>query len=72
MNMIEISISNSKKKSILASITDPDVLFQDENGDLVVKTQAYKELKERTGKAFLEELLELDQLESLAEYVVFQ
>lgn len=72
MSIKEISISNNKKKQILAAISDETVLFQEESGDVVVNTQAYKELKEETSKAPIEEILEVEDIENLADYVVFQ
>lgn len=72
MNIKDISISNNKKKQILAAVTDPAVIFQEENGDIVIDTKAYEKLKEETGKAPIEELLELEALETIADYVVFQ
>lgn len=72
MNIKEISISNNKKKQILAAISDEAVMFQDENGDVVVNTETYLQLKDETGKAPIEEILEVEALETMADYVVFQ
>lgn len=72
MNIKEISVSNNKKKQILAAISDETVMFQEENGDVVVNTEMYKLLKEQTGKAPLEEILEVEAIETMADYVVFQ
>ncbi|WP_422136220.1 hypothetical protein [Endozoicomonas sp. ALD040] len=72
MNIKDISISNNKKKQILSAISDHSVLFQEENGDIVVDTRAYQTYKEEKGQAPIEEIAELDSLEELADYVVFQ
>lgn len=72
MNIKDISISNNKKKQLLACVKDQSIFFQDENGDIVVDTKAYKDLKDRTQQSPIEELLELGDLETLADYVVFQ
>ena len=72
MSIKEISISNNKKKQILAAISDEAVMFQEENGDVVVNTQAYKALKEEAGQAPIEEILEVEDIENMADYVVFQ
>ena len=72
MNIKEISISNNKKKQILAAISDETVMFQEENGDVVVNTEMYKLLKEESGKAPIEEILEVEDIENIADYVVFQ
>ena len=72
MSIKDIPISNNKKKQLLNCISDQTIFFQDENGDIVVDTQAYKALKEQLQAAPIEELLQLDDLETLADYVVFQ
>ena len=72
MNIKEISISNNKKKQIRASVSDESVLFIDENGDVVVNVEAYKNWKEQTGKSPIEEIVELDNLDTLGDYLVFQ
>lgn len=72
MTIKDIQISNNKKKQLLACVADQTIFFQDENGDIVVDTQAYKTLKEQLQAAPIEELLQLEDLETLADYVVFQ
>ena len=72
MSIKDISISNNKKKQLLGCVKDQSIFFQDENGDIVVDTQAYKALKEQLQESPIEELLELEDLETLADYVVFQ
>ena len=72
MNIKELFISNNKKKQLLVAISNETVMFQDENGDVVVDTQAYKALKEKTNQAPIEEILEMEELEKLADYIVFQ
>lgn len=72
MSIKDIPLSNNQKKRLLACVKDQSIFFQDENGDIVVDTQAYKALKERLQQSPIEELLKLDDLETLADYVVFQ
>ncbi|MET4692229.1 hypothetical protein [Endozoicomonas lisbonensis] len=72
MSIKDIPLSNNQKKRLLACVKDQSIFFQDENGDIVVDTQAYKVLKERLQQSPIEELLKLDDLETLADYVVFQ
>ena len=72
MNIKDIPISNNQKKKLLACVKDQSIFFQDENGDIVVDTQAYKALKDNLQQSPIEELLKLNDLESLADYVVFQ
>jgi len=45
MSIQEVAIANNQKKRLLAVIKDEAVLFQDENGDLVVNVANYKEFK---------------------------
>ena len=72
MNIKDIPVSNNKKKQILTTINDHAVAFQDENGDVVVDSKAYLTFKEAKGTAPIEELLELPDLETLGDYIVFQ
>ena len=72
MSIKDIPLSNNQKKRLLACVKDQSIFFQDENGDIVVDTQAYKALKEHLQQSPIEELLKLDDLETLADYVVFQ
>ncbi|MCW7555433.1 hypothetical protein NX722_22970 [Endozoicomonas gorgoniicola] len=72
MSIKDIPLSNNQKKRLLACVKDQSIFFQDENGDIVVDTQAYKALKESLQQSPIEELLKLDDLETLADYVVFQ
>ena len=72
MNIKDIAISNNKKKQILSAVTDHTVIFQEENGDVVVDTKAYQAFKEEKGSAPIEEILDVPALEDQADYVVFQ
>ena len=72
MNIKDISISNNRKKQIIAAIKDESVLVQEDNGDLVIDTQAYRQLKEATGTSPVEDILDMEKLETVADYVVFQ
>ena len=76
MSIQDISITNNQKKSLLKAIKDPQILVQEENGDLVVNVQAYIALKnniayKNTGAEPIEELLGSDTLDFSAEYFVF-
>ncbi len=46
MSIQEVAIANNQKKRLLAAVKDEAVLFQDENGDLVVNVANYKEFKQ--------------------------
>lgn len=45
MNIQEITLSNNQKKKLQKGITNEAVLFQDDNGDLIVNVEAYKAFK---------------------------
>ncbi len=45
MSIQELAIANNQKKKLLNAVKDEAVLFQDENGDLVVNVANYKEFK---------------------------
>jgi len=72
MSIQEISVSNNQKKSLLKAVKDQQVLFQDDNGDLVVNVEAYEEWKELKGKGSdpIEEIVE-EALDYDSEYFVF-
>jgi len=72
MSIQEISVSNNQKKSLLKAVKDEQVLFQDDNGDLVVNVEAYEEWKELKGKGGdpIEEIVG-EALDYDSEYFVF-
>ena len=45
MSIQEITLPNNQKKKLQKGITQESVLFQDDNGDLVVNVEAYQEFK---------------------------
>ena len=50
MSIQEITLSNNQKKKLQKGITQESVLFQDDNGDLVVNVEAYQEFKRTVKK----------------------
>ncbi len=81
MSIQELSIANNQKKKLLNAVKDKAVLFQDDNGDLVLNVANYKEFKgelrviRATKKNFevepVETILGDDELDFAAEYIVF-
>ncbi|MEY8205641.1 MAG: hypothetical protein RPR40_11290 [Bermanella sp.] len=45
MSIQEVAIANNQKKRLLSVVKDEAVLFQDENGELVVNVAHYKAFK---------------------------
>ncbi len=45
MSIQELTLANNQKKRLQKAIKDEAVLFEDENGDLVVNVANYKEFK---------------------------
>ena len=70
MSIQEISVSNNQKKMLLKAIKKEAVLFQEENGDLVVNVAAYIEFKEDKDPAPIEAIVS-DVLDFESEYFVF-
>jgi len=76
MSIQDISITNNQKKSLVKAIKDPQILVQEENGDLIVNVKAYLALKnniahKNTGAEPIEEIVGDDTLDFEAEYFVF-
>jgi hypothetical protein len=69
--MQEIAVTNNQKKKILRAIRDQDVVFQDENGDVIVSVAAYIAYKEATEEQPLEDLLDDQELADNTEFLVF-
>jgi len=46
MSIQEIGVTNNQRKQLLRAIKNEDVLFTDDNGDLVVNVAAYLVFKE--------------------------
>lgn len=70
MSLQEISVSNTQKKKLQKAIRDESVLIQEDNGDLVVHVAAYLDYKAGTRSEPLEEILNEDELDLNAEFIV--
>jgi hypothetical protein len=71
MSVQEISVTNNQKKQILKTVKKASIVFQEENGDVVLNVDAYIEFMEDKEKdpvtdIFGEGVVDLDN-----EYVVF-
>lgn len=76
MHIQEISLSNNLRKKLFKALCDDSVMFQEENGDLVVHAAAYQHYKDETETAPIEDILSEDadgisELENKADYFVF-
>ena len=76
MRIQDISITNNQKKLLIKAIIDPQILVQEENGELVINVKAYLALKnniahKNTGTEPIEEIIGFDELDFEAEYFVF-
>lgn len=69
MNIQEIAVSNNQRKKLQRAITDEGVLFQDDNGDMVINLEAYNEIKKDL-KNVLEETIGEDVIAEDSDYLV--
>ncbi len=65
-----IPLSQRQKKKVLKSINDDSVIYQDENGDLIVSAVAYEHLKLLKGLSPIEDALKDTVLDADAKYYV--
>lgn len=71
MKIQELAISNNQKKKLLRLLPDESVLFQDDNGDLVVNVAAYKAIQRNQRAVTIEDIVGQDILNFDCEYFVF-
>lgn len=71
MSIQEIAISNSQKKKLLKLTELEEVLFQDENGDLVVDVSAYQALKDNIEPVSIESVIAENKLDYSVSYFIF-
>ena len=72
MSIQDIAVSHNTRKKLLRAVKDEAVLFQDEDGAVVVNVAGYELLKADTGTAPLEDVLGDDVLDESAEFLVFE
>lgn len=71
MSIQEIAVSNNQKKHLLRAITDEAVLYQEDNGDLIVDVASYLELKAGAETGPIEDIIGDVALDFTAAYFVF-
>ena len=71
MSIQDIAVSNNIKKKLLQAVKDETVLFQDEDGAVVVSVAGYVALKADSSNEPLEDVLGDVVLDLSAEYFVF-
>lgn len=72
MSIQEASITNNQKKRLLKEITNEEILFQDDNGDLVLNIAAYIISKKSLNSTPVELVMDDDNfLDNKAEFCVF-
>ncbi len=71
MSIQDIAISNSQKKKLLKLTELEEILFQDENGDLVVNVSAYQALKDNIEPVSIESVIGENKLDYSVSYFVF-
>lgn len=70
MKIQEIAITGNQKKKIQKAVKGEAVIFEDENGDLIINVNGYLDLKEEKDKEPLEEILGEDVLDYDVEFFV--
>lgn len=71
MSIQEIPLSHNQKKKVLKAINNDNVVFRDENGDVVVSVEAYLLLKESNDRAPIETIVGEDVLDYDSQYIIF-
>ena len=72
MSIQDIAVSHNLRKKLLRAVKDEAVLFQDEDGAVVVNVAGYEILKADTGTEPLEDVLGDVVLDESAEFFVFE
>lgn len=72
MKIRDIAVSHNMRKRLLRAVRDEAVLFQDEDGSVVVDVAEYERLKAATGTKPLEDVLGDVVLDESAEFFVFE
>jgi len=70
MKIQEIAITGNQKKKIQKAIKGESVIFEDENGDLIINVDGYLDLKDEKGKEPLEEILAEEVLDYEVDFFV--
>lgn len=68
----EINASHHQKKKLIKAIQDDNVMFVEDNGDIVINAKAYPAFVANTLHNPLQTILGLDELAADIEYLVIQ
>ena len=71
MSIQEIALSHNVKKKLLKSIDDENVIFKDDNGDIVVSVENYLQFKQDSTSSPIEEILGDEILDFDSHYFLF-
>lgn len=71
MSIQEIALSHNQKKKLLKAIDDENIIFKDDNGDVVVNVEAYANLKQLTGSELIEAIIGDETLDFDSQYFIF-
>ncbi len=71
MNIQEIAITSNVRKKIQKAVKNTSIIFEDENGDIVINVEAYVANTEHTERYPLEDIVGEDALDYDAEFWVF-
>lgn len=71
MSIQEIALSQNQKKKLPKAIKDESVLFEDDNGDIVLDVVAYLNFKKDRDTAPIEAILGNDVLDLAMQYIIF-
>ena len=71
MSIQEIALSHNQKKKVLKSIDDDNVMFEDNNGDVVVSVENYVSFKQDSNSSPIEMILGDDILDFNSQYFLF-
>lgn len=71
MSVQEIALSHNQRKKLLKAITDENILFEEENGDIVMSVEGYKAFKVNKHPAPIENIIGDNLLDDNAEFIVF-
>jgi hypothetical protein len=71
MNIQEIAITSNVRKKIQKAVKNTSIIFEDENGDIVINVEAYVANTEHTERYPLEDIVGEDVLDYDAEFWVF-
>lgn len=70
MKIQEIAITGNQKKKIQKAVKGQSIIFEDENGDIIINVEGYLDFKDEKAKEPLEEILADIELDYSVEFFV--